>query len=186
MKDGPFGLILLTTFDATTRVIAHQEVNIDDVIKQASHLDITLVGVPLRRGSGETYADRIRGGLNVIKGMLPSDCQLSLVFGDLHLGHIKEWRDKILTQLDCNLEYPLWKVPYSDLLEDLEASRVPCIVSGSSREEVKVGTLFDRTLYTRLVDSGIDGFGEAGEFHSLAMVFEVPRTVALGLPSDSM
>jgi diphthamide synthase (EF-2-diphthine--ammonia ligase) len=69
------------------------------------------------------------------------------------------------------------------LLDDLEASQVPCKVSGSSCEEVKVGMLFDRTLYNRLTNnSEIDGFGEAGEFHSLAMVYEVPRTVALGLP----
>merc|ERR1712238_342621 len=38
-QNGPFGLILMTTFDAATRVIAHQEVGIDQVIKQASHLD---------------------------------------------------------------------------------------------------------------------------------------------------
>lgn len=182
-QDGPFGLILMTTFDAATRIIAHQEVGIDQVIKQASHLDITLIGIPLRRGSGETYTDRIRCGLEVIQGFIPPKSRVSsLVFGDLHLSHVKEWRDKILTQLDYKLEYPLWKRSYLDLLEDLEASKVPCKVSGSTREkEVPVGIPFNRNLFERLIDSNIDSFGECGEFHSLVMVWKIPRCTALGL-----
>jgi len=182
-QNGPFGLILMTTFDAATRIIAHQEVGIDQVIKQASHLDITSVGIPLRKGSGETYTDRIRRGLEVIKSFIPPQSRVSsLVFGDLHLSQVKEWRDKILTQFDCKLEYPNWKISYSDLLEDLEASEVPCRVSGTTREkEVLLGTMFDRKLYKTLLGSDIDCFGEDGEFHSLAMVWNVPRTVALGL-----
>jgi len=181
--EGPFGLVLVTTFDATSRIIAHQEVGIDQVIKQASHLDINLVGIPLRRASGETYTDRIRCGLKVVQNFIPPESRVSsLVFGDLHLSHVKEWRDKILSQLGCNLEYPLWKKTYSDLLEDLEESKVPCKVSGTTREkEVPLDTPFDRSLYQRLIDSDIDGFGECGEFHSLVMVWEVPRFTALGL-----
>lgn len=181
--DGPFGLVLMTTFDATSRIIAHQEVGIDQVIKQASHLDINLVGIPLRRASGETYTDRIRCGLKVVQGFIPPGSRVSsLVFGDLHLSHVKEWRDKMLSRLDCSLEYPLWKKTYSDLLEDLEASKVPCKVSGTTREkEVPLGIPFDRSLYERLIDSDIDGFGECGEFHSLVMVWKVPRLTALGL-----
>jgi len=181
-QDGPFGLILVTTFDATTRIIAHQEVGIDQVIKQASHLDINLVGIPLRRGSGETYTDRIQCGLQLIQNLIQPDHHVSsLVFGDLHLSHVKEWRDKVLTKLDCQLEYPLWKKTYSDLLRDLEVSKVPCVISGSEQKEVPVGIPFDRNLYERLVDSDVDSFGECGEFHSLVMVWEVPRLIALGL-----
>jgi ATP-binding cassette subfamily B (MDR/TAP) protein 1 len=229
----PFGLVLLTTFDSTTRIIAHQEVSVDDVVKQASHLDITLVGVPLRRGSGETYMDRVGAGLDVIRSLIPSSSRIvSLVFGDLHLDHVKEWRDNVLTKFDCELEYPLWKIPYSQLMDDLEASQVPCQISGSTRDEIAVSTMFDRTLYDSLSRTDIDQFGEegelrvvdhyysdlyvrmfisntirfplllilpkpfsttfpllciplysffSGEFHSLAKVWEVSRSTALGL-----
>ena len=182
-QGGPFGLILITTFDATSRVIALQDVGIDQVIKQASHLDITLIGIPLRRASGEAYTDRIQYALKVINGFIPSKSHVSsLVFGDLHLSYVKEWRDKNLAQFNYKLEYPLWKKSYLELLEDLEASKVPCKVSGTTVEkDVPLGTIFDRKLFERLVDSKIDGFGECGEFHSLAMVWEVPRSTALGL-----
>ena len=196
-----FGLILLTTFDAATRMIAHQEIHIDAVIKQATHLNVTLVGLPLRRGSGESYTERVRSGLNVIQKLLPHPTTISsLVFGDLHLSSIKEWRDANLSQFNCKLEYPLWEKPYAELMDDLELSTVPCTISGTTCErEVPVGIPFDRNLYERLVsvvdhnnhshnnacsdtaNTKIDAFGEFGEFHSLAAVWKVPRCTALGL-----
>jgi ABC-type Fe3+-hydroxamate transport system substrate-binding protein/diphthamide synthase (EF-2-diphthine--ammonia ligase) len=162
----PFGLVLLTTFDATTRVIAHQEINVDEVVKQASHLNITLLGVPLRRGSGETYMERVKHGLDVIQSTISTTARITaLVFGDLHLDHVKEWRDNALTKYGYELEYPLWKTPYTELMDDLEASRVPCQISGSTRDEIVVSTPFDRALYDRLAGTDIDSFGEQGEQH---------------------
>jgi ATP-binding cassette subfamily B (MDR/TAP) protein 1 len=181
IKNEPtFGVVLMTTFDATTRTIAHQEILIEDVIRQAKHLDLTLVGIPLRRGSGETYLERIRCGLNVIETKFGQPVD-SLVFGDLHLGHIKEWRDSTFSEIPMQLEYPLWKVDYDELMKDLEASQVPCVISGSSIERVQVGTPFTRELYKQCQAEGVDGFGEQGEFHSLAKIWEVSRERALGL-----
>jgi ABC-type Fe3+-hydroxamate transport system substrate-binding protein/diphthamide synthase (EF-2-diphthine--ammonia ligase) len=178
----PFGLLLMTTFDATDRVVAHQNVSIDDVVKQAVHLDISFVGVPLRRGSGEPYAERIHAGLDVVRKLLPDGSRISsFVAGDLHLEHIRSWREKTFGGFDFTLEYPLWKKDYMYLMDDLEASGVPCRVSASTVDGVAVDTMFTREFYDKLVDGGsIDGFGECGEFHSLAMVWEVPPKVALG------
>lgn len=181
-KDGPFGLVLLTTFDSTSRNIAHQDIPIDDVVRQAKHLDITLLGVPLRRGSGERYTSRIKKGLDVIQSSLPTpDSKItSLVFGDLHLEHIKSWRDNSFQNFDLHLEYPLWKADYEALLTDLENSQVPCYISGSTVVSVQVGSLFNRQFYERAIESNCDGFGECGEFHSLAKVWEAERQIALG------
>jgi len=176
-----FGLVLLTTFDSTSRKIAHQEVPIEDVVKQAEHLDITLVGVPLHRSSGESYIDRIQKGLEVIGAYLPrDDSQItSLVFGDLHLEHIKFWRDSNFTKFGFQLEYPLWKRDYAILLDDLEQSKVPCCISASNVQAIEVGRVFDRQLFQELERTEVDCFGESGEFHSLAKVWEVEQSVAL-------
>lgn len=178
----PFGLVLLTTFDAKSRRIAHQDVKIKDVVKQAKHLDITLVGIPLRRASGESYSSRIERGLEVIQNFLPNkDSQItSLVFGDLHLEHIKAWRDETFRGLGYKLEYPLWKRSYAELLADLEQSKVPCFVTASTSDAIKVECVFDRELYKTALQANVDGFGEKGEFHSLAKVWEVESHVALG------
>lgn len=104
-----FGLVLLTTFDASTRNITHQGVPIDDAIEQARQLNVTLVGIPLRRASGEAYRDRIQLGIHVIQNIMDKEQSTisTLVFGDLHPNYIKEWRDETLTSLNYELEYPL-------------------------------------------------------------------------------
>ncbi len=112
-------IVLLTTFDAVTRVVAHQEVPISCIVKQAKYLDLDLIGVPLHPGI--EYSKQIARGLGVIKGV-----PHSLVFGDLHLMHIRQWRDEHLNsfrihahnklegkeseELALELLYPLWNV----------------------------------------------------------------------------
>ena len=83
-------------------------------------------------------------------------------------------------------------------MDDLEASQVPCQISAVTTTaattntdddnnsnhgvDIKVGTMFTRKLYNQLsTNTNIDGFGEKGEFHSLAMVWKVPRETCLGL-----
>ncbi|KAL3934848.1 MAG: hypothetical protein SGBAC_009516 [Bacillariaceae sp.] len=182
-KEKPFGLVLLTTFDATSRVIAHQNIPIDDVVKQAQHMDITLLGIPHHRASGETYISKVNRGLEVVQKNLPRpDSKITtMVFGDLHLEHIKDWRESTFKDAGYQMEYPVWKVDYSELLNDLEESKVPCFITGSTKDQAKVGTQYTREFYKQMVAADLDGFGENGEFHSLAKVWDVPRATALGI-----
>eukprot|EP00956_Cyclotella_meneghiniana_P000801 scaffold903_cov91-Cyclotella_meneghiniana.AAC.2 len=174
----PFHLILLTTFDYESRIIAHQEINIDTVIKQASHLEIPLLAIPLCRASGETYLSRIEKGLDAIRTRIDG-VKLTLVFGDLHLDYIRDWREKELSAYP--LEYPLWKTPYVDLITDLEASQVPVVLSASTKDGIKEGMFFTRDFMNKTIEMGLDGFGENGEFHSVAQVWSVSKDQALGL-----
>mmetsp|Transcript_7425 Transcript_7425/g.13655 ORF Transcript_7425/g.13655 Transcript_7425/m.13655 type:complete len:307 (+) Transcript_7425:3-923(+) len=178
-EQDPFHLILLTTFDSSTRVIAHQEIPIETVLKQAQHLEIPLLAIPLSRCSGETYLSRIQSGLNAIQSRVPDISKLTLVFGDLHLDHIREWREKELGQYP--LEYPLWKVSYDDLMDDLEKSKIRVVLSAATKDGVKEGTVFTRNFRNVVEALGMDGFGENGEFHSVAEVWAASRKEALGL-----
>ena len=54
---------------------------------------------------------------------------MTLVFGDLHLEHIREWREKEFAN-NYLLEYPLWQITYETLLDDLEESGVSVTLSG--------------------------------------------------------
>jgi ATP-binding cassette subfamily B (MDR/TAP) protein 1 len=193
----PFGLVLLTTFDADSRGIAHQEVSIDDVLQQAQHLRLPLLGVPLHRGSGEGYVNRIGRALKVVERSFP-DSSISLVFGDLHLDHIRQWRETAFASSGYALEFPVWKVPYDALMDDLDKSGVPCVVTGSTCDYVAVGTPFDRAFYSKVVSEApkvestepetngqgmksktLDAFGETGEFHSLAQVWKVSAALII-------
>ena len=176
-----FEIVLLTTFDAVSRVVANQEIPIQLIEKQAKHLDLSLVCVPMHRASGIEYIDRIREGVALVEKSYGRSAD-SLVFGDLHLEHIRSWREERLGELGYKLEFPLWHAAYDDLLQDLETSTVPCVVSASTVDNVSVGTSFTRSFSESLQRNGdIDGFGENGEFHSLAQVWEVDRKIALAL-----
>ncbi len=156
-------IVLLTTFDARSRIIAHQEFPIDDVVKQAEHLGLPLIGVPLH--PGVDYLDHVIPALDLVP-----DCT-QLCFGDLRLEHIRKWRENAFAgqarTAQLKLSFPLWKTGYDELLADLEASGASVVVSAVSPQlsGIVVGDRFDRALIERLPD-GVDPFGENGEFHT--------------------
>ncbi len=165
-------LVLLTTFDAAHRQVAHQEVAIELIVRQAQALAYPLIGVPLH--AGREYLDQVGEGLNLVNDIA------RLVFGDLHLMHIREWREAQLGPLasarGATLHYPLWQADYELLLDELEASGVPCevcAVPDAAQTGVRIGQRFGRDL-TEQLPAGIDRFGESGEFHTLARVWDAP------------
>ncbi|MEM6475252.1 MAG: DUF5522 domain-containing protein [Pseudomonadota bacterium] len=163
VQDQRFEIALLTTFDARSRIIAHQEFPIDVVVEQASKLGTPLIGVPLHPG-GE-YLDHIIPALDLVP-----DCT-HLCFGDLHLEHIRAWREEAFaahrrTQA-MELHFPLWKADYGELLTDLTASGASCEISAIAAElpGISVGEPFGADLIARLPRDA-DRFGENGEFHT--------------------
>mmetsp|Transcript_22177 Transcript_22177/g.62422 ORF Transcript_22177/g.62422 Transcript_22177/m.62422 type:complete len:318 (+) Transcript_22177:2-955(+) len=177
-------VVLMTTFCAATRVIANQEVDASEVERQARHLDVSVVGVPLH--PGVEYVERLRAGLEVVRKRRPVS---ALAFGDLYLEHIRSWREDRLSAVHLGvpeLLFPLWRASYDELHRDLEASGVPCEISAlgpnvEPKGELRVGTQFSRALADEVAGYGMDRFGENGEFHTLAKVWEVPAVQAMGL-----
>ena len=168
-REGSRSIVLLTTFDAQSRKIAHQELDIELVARQAEHLGVPLLGVPLH--PGEAYEARIAEAARMVPRIA------RFVFGDLHLEHIRDWRveafRELAAELGASLHFPLWGAPYEALMDDLEASGAVCEVSAVTEEAsgvVRVGQRFDRALMTALPER-IDRFGENGEFHTLVKVW---------------
>ena len=168
-REGSRSLVLLTTFDAQSRKIAHQELDIALVARQAEHLGVPLLGVPLH--PGQAYEARIAEAARMVPRIA------RFVFGDLHLEHIRDWRveafRELAVDLGASLHFPLWGAPYEALMDDLEASGAVCEVSAVTEEAlgvVRVGQRFDRALMTALPER-VDRFGENGEFHTLVKVW---------------
>jgi len=178
-------LVLLTTFDGANRQVAHQEVPVEDICRQAETLGVPLVGCPL--WSDSPYAERVGEALRYIQSASPAPI-LRLCTGDLHLEHIAQWREEhigpIATSLGARLYNPLWKVPYEILVRELEASGTPCRVCAATTSATQVGELFDAVLRARLGPE-TDQFGENGEFHTLAEVWNsrVEDALLLSLPT---
>ena len=184
LREGTRPVVLLTTFDAASRMIAHQELRVELVIRQAEHLEIPLLGVPLHPGLA--YEARIAEALTSIPAIA------RFVFGDLHLEHIREWRTGAFRDLaasrGASLHFPIWQVPYEVLMADLEASGIVCQVSAVTDAALGAlvpGQRFDRKAMMGL-PNGVDRFGENGEFHTLAKVWRVANSRPAGgrLPSQ--
>jgi|MDSW01.1.fsa_nt_gb diphthamide synthase (EF-2-diphthine--ammonia ligase) len=188
---GPSGVVLLTTFDASTRMVAHQDVSARDIVRQAKHLDVALVGAPLHRNAGSGYVARLRGALEVVR---KAGCEVTaLACGDLHLEHIRSWREEAVGRgLGVNVCYPVWSdvagANYPALSADLRDSGVPCTITAVTEERCEragaiVGAAYGPELAEAVTAAGADAFGENGEFHTLAAVWETSRERALGLAS---
>jgi len=178
-------VLLLTTFDADSRTIAHQDVPFESAARQAQHLGMGLLGVPLPRGG--SYEACLATALALLRGR--GVRLLRCAAGDLHLEDIRAWREQLLSGHGLQLHLPLWAQPpganYDALAAELRASGVPCAVcavaSDAAAALCAVGDAYDDGLRARLEAAGLDGFGENGELHTLARVWEVPPAQALGL-----
>ena len=161
-------MVLFTTFDGRSEKVAHQEVVVEDIRRQREALCCAQVLVPLFPGTD--YMDSVVLGIQTLR--LRVDVA-RLVFGDLHLEHVRSWREEALAERrdlgNIPMHLPLWGRSYEDLLDDLEAApvraRVSAVADESCAQVISVGDRFDRALIARLPE-GVDRFGENGEFHS--------------------
>lgn len=166
-RDGRVSPVLITTFDARTREIAHQEFPIDEVIAQAEALGVPVIGVPLH--AGVDYVEQLLPAFDLVP-----QCK-TLSFGDLHLEYIRQWREEAFAGHKATahlaLEFPLWNADYDDLLDDLIASGASCEISAITADlpSVGVGDCFDANLMGKLPE-GVDTFGENGEFHTRIVI----------------
>ena len=123
---GPSGVVLLTTFDATSRIVAHQEVSAKDVENRLSTLMSVLSAclAPSRRTGYVSRLEAAAGGCDLL------GCKVkALACGDLHLEHIRSWREEAVGRgLGMKILYPVWSdvaaVNYAALTKDLVASGV--------------------------------------------------------------
>lgn len=170
-RSGDHDLVLVTTFDQVSGWIAHQDISIAAVVDHARDLEVPLLGVPLH--SGRSYMDHIAEGLELAPTIQ------SLAFGDLHLEHIREWRERVfaddLRTQHLALKFPVWQVAYDELLNELLESGVECRLSAVTVPDtgIRIGDQFDRAFVSRLPAS-VDAFGERGEFHT-EIAFRVPK-----------
>jgi ATP-binding cassette subfamily B (MDR/TAP) protein 1 len=157
-------VVLLTTHDADSGMIAHQDLPIDAIEAQARALGLELMAVPLH--PSVPYDDAVGLALDMIAAR---HTVRRLVFGDLHLEEIRGWRERTfapwLQRNEATLHFPLWHVPAETLLEELEASGATATLSATPGGWGTVGQRFDADFVASLPPE-VDPFGENGEFHT--------------------
>ena len=189
-------IVLLTTFEGSspTGEIVHQGLQCRDIMDQAKALGLDLLLVPLPDKNGQgvsnvSYKETVLAALEVLKMELVvstlrdiavSDVKLRLVFGDLHLKDIRDWRESTFGgegEGGMQCFFPAFGVDYAELMSILWAAtgtEVRDITisawTGLFNDEstatlVSKGAVFDQKFVSSLPPS-IDQMGEKGEFHT--------------------
>jgi ATP-binding cassette subfamily B (MDR/TAP) protein 1 len=169
-------MLFVTTFGGGSRTVAHQEVAIEQIVRQAATLRVPLLGIPLWPHT--PYAERIGEAFGLISS---AGIQVGRVCsGDLHLEEVARWRRErigpAVKELGASIYAPLWNVSYDELLADLDASGTPCTVCALGDHsplgplDIKIGEPFNAALL-EMLPAHVDRFGENGEFHTLAEVW---------------
>ena len=97
-------VVLLTSFGELTSRVSIQDIHIKDISKQSEFFKVPLCLVPLQPSSD--YKQSIEEGLELVKIKTGAHIE-RLVFGDLHLRDIRQWRGdtwsdyEIATHLFC-------------------------------------------------------------------------------------
>ena len=156
--------ILVTTFDEQTQQVPHQKIPVARIRQQAIDLGLMLYTIPLSYpASNHEYLSAIQQNLK----QLPFSVN-TLIFGDLHLQDIRDWREKEFGAMGYDLLFPIWQKPYDELFDRLERDNITIRISAVMNEFsdlIQPGQIFNRAFAESLPEE-IDKMGENGEFHT--------------------
>lgn len=158
---------LLTTYDESKDIVPHQRIELSDIKKQAIDLELELTTVPLpAECSNDVYLNQVKKALNNLDEPIEY-----LIFGDLRLEDIRQWREKAFGEMGYSCAFPIWKKSVHDLLPILLLKPVEVKISAVKEEFqslIRVGEAFDQKFVMQLqhLPEDIDPMGENGEFHT--------------------
>jgi diphthamide synthase (EF-2-diphthine--ammonia ligase) len=162
--------ILVTTYDDESEMVPYQEIPISRIYRQALHLELPLVAIPLSHPvDNKTYLST----LNVEFISAPFRVT-EAIFGDLYLDDIRNWREAEFQKLGITSHFPIWHKTADELFDMLEREPVKIViryVSEPYRDYIRPGMPFNRA-FAESLPPHIDPFGEKGEFHT-EVIFQV-------------
>jgi len=158
---------LLTTFNHVADRVAMHAVRRKLVEAQAAAAGLPLRAVELPWPcSNQEYEARMAEACQAAV----ADGFEAIVFGDLFLRDIREYRERKLMGSGLEPLFPLWEIPTRGLaLQMIEGglrARITC-VDKKVLDARFAGRKFDRALLADL-PAGVDPCGENGEFHTFA------------------
>ena len=173
---------LLTTVNAEFRRAAMHGVRVDILRRQAEAMGLPLVEVPLPWPCpNDAYDRQMAGAVDALK----ADGIRHMVFGDLFLEDIRDYRETRLEAVGMSAVFPLWQIPTDRLAREMITAGVEARVATvdlSKLDASFAGRTWDVGFLDDLPD-GVDPCGENGEFHTCVLngpVFHAPIRVEVG------
>ena len=165
-EEGRYEVIsLLTTFDDGVRRISTHGVRCSLLNKQSEAL-----GIPCKKVYIPQDCDNTNYELLMQKALLEFKANgiTKLAFGDLFLEEIRNYRDRMLAEINMNAIYPIWGSHTGGLAMNFINkgffATLVCVDS-LKLDSSYAGQKFNNALLDQF-PSGIDPCGENGEFHT--------------------
>ena len=165
-KSGEYKIAgLLTTITAKYDRISMHGVRRKLLLEQASNINLPLEEIFLPQNSSiDVYEAAMRSVLEKkeVEGVK------SVVFGDVFLDDVREYREEKLRQVGFKGIFPLWKRDTAELARIFIESGFKAIVTCVDTEHLDgafVGKEYDRDFLDELPED-VDPCGENGEFHT--------------------
>lgn len=156
---------LLTTVTRDYQRISMHGVRRRLLEQQAESLGLPLHEVHISAGANnEEYESSLKDALDHYS----EDGVSSMVFGDLFLEDIRQYREQLLASLGIRGLFPIWRTDTAHLIRQFIESgykaRITC-VDPKVLDISFAGRLIDQVLLSEL-PPGVDPCGENGEFHT--------------------
>lgn len=166
---------LLTTLNAEFKRISMHGVREELLDAQAQAIGLTLIKVWVSAGSNEEYEHQMRQGLEQAK----AEGVTHVIFGDIFLQDLREYREKQLAKVGLKAIFPLWQSNTTELIQTFVESgfqTITCCINDGYLDESWAGRDINQQFIDELPDH-IDPCGENGEYHTFCYagpIFKAP------------
>ena len=173
---------LLTTITSDYDRVSMHGVRRVLLASQADSLGLPLHQVLISKdATNSEYESKLLGAVNEYRSLGVD----SIVFGDLFLEDIKNYRDQFLSQQDLQGIYPVWLRDTSEFIREfigLGFKAITTCVNSEVLDQSFVGMPIDESFLSSL-PANVDPCGENGEFHTFVYDgpnFKAPITFSIG------
>lgn len=157
---------LLTTVTEGVERISMHGVRRSLLEMQASSLGLPLVQVRIPQNSrNEDYESRMKEALEQCISKWSID---AVVFGDLFLEDVRQYRERNMENIGIGAVFPLWKKDTRRIAEDFLSAgfrAAVCCIDTDRLDDEFCGAEFDSSFLESL-PGAVDPCGENGEFHT--------------------
>jgi uncharacterized protein (TIGR00290 family) len=183
LASGEYEVVNLhTILDKETKRVGLHGVREALIEEQASRLGFPLVKLYLDASDDhQVYASLMKSFYKICA----QDGLDAVVFGDIFLADLREFRESLLNQSGLSSLFPLWEIDSRTLLDDFIAMNFKtliCAADASLFSSDQIGKVIDRD-YVQTFPDGVDYCGERGEYHTFVFdgpLFKNPATFNLG------
>lgn len=155
---------LLTTIHEKYRRISMHGIREELLEQQAKSIHIPLIKIYIKEGTNKEYESKMKKILLRLK----EEGINNVIFGDIFLEDLREYRVKNIKKVNMNAVFPLWKLNTSFIINDFILNgfeTIICCINNEYLNDSWIGMKIDKTFINKL-PGDVDPCGENGEFHT--------------------